>query len=88
MDISEGGLSALLKIETPIDEVVRLEFLLPYGAVSVHALVRHRDAFRYGFQFLELDHETHACVKRTTYWLGGTPTFRDPATEEASGSSN
>jgi hypothetical protein len=33
--------------------VVRLEFTLPLGEVEVHAVVRQRNAFRYGFQFLE-----------------------------------
>ena len=53
VDISESGLSAILRIEVPIGEVVRLEFTLPSGDVDVHALVRQRSAFRYGFQFVE-----------------------------------
>lgn len=53
VDISESGLSAILRVEVPIGEVVRLEFALPTGDVDVHALVRQRSAFRYGFQFVE-----------------------------------
>ena len=53
MDISESGISAMLMVEVPIGEVVRLEFALPLGEVEVHALVRQRNAFRYGFQFVE-----------------------------------
>jgi hypothetical protein len=53
VDISESGISAILRVEVPINEVVRLEFALPLGEVEVHALVRQRSAFRYGFQFLE-----------------------------------
>jgi hypothetical protein len=53
VDISESGISAILKVEVPIGEVVRLEFALPLGSVEVPAMVRHRSAFRYGFQFLE-----------------------------------
>ena len=53
VDISESGISAMLREEVQLDEVVRLEFTLPHGAVEVHALVRQRNAFRYGFQFLE-----------------------------------
>jgi len=53
VDISESGISAMLRDEVKLDEVVRLEFALPDGAVEVHALVRQRNAFRYGFQFLE-----------------------------------
>lgn len=53
VDISESGISAMLRVEVPIGEVVRLEFSLPSGDVDAHALVRQRNAFRYGFQFIE-----------------------------------
>ena len=53
VDISESGVSALLRMEVPLGEVVRLEFSLPLGEVEVLALVRQRVAFRYGFQFVE-----------------------------------
>ncbi len=53
VDISESGISAMLRVEVPVGEVVRLEFKLPLGPVEVHALVRQRSAFRYGFQFVE-----------------------------------
>jgi c-di-GMP-binding flagellar brake protein YcgR len=53
VDISESGISAILKAEVPVGEVVRLEFNLPLGSVEISAMVRQRSAFRYGFQFLE-----------------------------------
>lgn len=53
VDISESGIAAILRDEVPMGEVVRLEFTLPTGDVSIHALTRQRNAFRYGFQFLE-----------------------------------
>ena len=53
MDISQSGISAMLRVEIPLGEVVRLEFSLPNGEVEIHAVVRQRNAFRYGFQFLE-----------------------------------
>ncbi len=53
VDISESGVSAMLRVEVPLGAVVRLEFDLPLGSVDVPALVRQRNAFRYGFQFLE-----------------------------------
>jgi hypothetical protein len=53
VDISESGISAMLRDEVPLSEVVRLAFTLPSGEVEVHALVRQRNAFRYGFQFVE-----------------------------------
>jgi hypothetical protein len=52
-DISESGISAMLRIDVPLSEIVELNFTLPIGQVKVHAVVRQRDCFRYGFQFLE-----------------------------------
>jgi len=51
--MSESGISAMLRVEVPVGEVVRLEFALPLGDVEVLAMVRQRNAFRYGFQFME-----------------------------------
>jgi len=34
-------------------EVVELNFTPPFGPVTTYAIVRQRNAFRYGFQFLE-----------------------------------
>jgi len=53
VDISETGIAAMLKMEVPLGEVVQLEFTLPLGQVEVAALVRQRNAFRYGLQFVE-----------------------------------
>lgn len=53
VDISESGISAMLRVEVPVGEVVRLELTLPSGEIEVHALVRQRNAFRYGFQFVD-----------------------------------
>jgi hypothetical protein len=55
VDISESGVSALLKIEVPLDELVQLEFPLPFGQVKTYAMVRQQNAFRYGFQFVVSD---------------------------------
>jgi hypothetical protein len=53
LDISESGISAMLPIEVSMGEVVELDFDLPLGLVSVRAVVRERNAFRYGFQFVQ-----------------------------------
>lgn len=53
VDISQSGISAMLRVEVPLGEVVRLEFVVPGGEVEIHAVVRQRNAFRYGFQFVE-----------------------------------
>jgi hypothetical protein len=55
VDISESGISAMLKIEVPLAEIVELGFILPIGRVNISAMVRQRDAFRYGFQFIGSD---------------------------------
>ncbi len=57
LDISESGVSALLRIEVPVGELVELEFSLPPGPVRIFATVRQRSAFRYGFEFLGLNAE-------------------------------
>jgi hypothetical protein len=54
VDISASGIAAMLVFEVPLGEVVRLEFGLPLGTVEVHAVARQRNAFRYGFQFIEI----------------------------------
>lgn len=43
----------MLREEVPVGELVRLELTLPIGDVEVLAMVRQRNAFRYGFQFVE-----------------------------------
>lgn len=53
VDISESGISAMLRLEVPLGELVELNFTLPFGSVTVYAVVRQRSAFRYGFQFVD-----------------------------------
>ncbi|MGD0507383.1 MAG: PilZ domain-containing protein [Terriglobales bacterium] len=76
VDISESGISAIMKIEVPLDEVVELEFMLPFGPVTTHAVVRQRSAFRYGFQFLELS-DVEA-IRRTCRQLAVEQTLTSP----------
>lgn len=68
VDVSESGISAMLTIEVPIGEVVELEFTLPFGPVRIYALVRQRNAFRYGFQFVELN-ASHVAIEATCHQL-------------------
>ncbi len=53
VDISESGISAMVRDEVPLNEVVRLEFSVPSGHIEVYAIVRHQNAFRLGFQFVD-----------------------------------
>jgi hypothetical protein len=73
VDLSESGISALLTLEVPVSELVELEFTLPYGAVTIYAMVRQRNAFRYGFQFVDSD-----LVREVIQ-----PTCRDLAVEQS-----
>ena len=53
VDISESGIAAMLTIEASLGEVVELSLTLPFGPVAIHAMVRQRNAFRYGFEFVD-----------------------------------
>jgi hypothetical protein len=64
VDISESGLAAMLPIEAPVGEVVELNFQLPCGPVTVQAIVRQKNAFRYGFEFVDSD-SVHESLRRT-----------------------
>jgi c-di-GMP-binding flagellar brake protein YcgR len=64
VDISASGISAMLREEVPLGELVRLEFSVSSGDVEVHAMVRQRNAFRYGFQFVE-DNSAQELIRRT-----------------------
>ena len=71
VDISESGISAMLKLELSVGELVELEFELPSGPVAIRALVRHKTAFCYGFQFVEPDPE--GAIRATCSHLAGLP---------------
>ncbi len=64
VDISESGIAAMLTLEAPVGEMVELEFALPSGPVAIHALVRQKNAFRYGFEFVDTD-SVHELIRRT-----------------------
>ena len=64
VDISESGIAAMLTLEAPVGEMVELEFTLPSGPVAIHAIVRQKNAFRYGFEFVGLD-SVHGVIRRT-----------------------
>ncbi|HEX3819198.1 MAG TPA: PilZ domain-containing protein [Candidatus Sulfotelmatobacter sp.] len=76
VDISESGVSAMLRGEVPLNEVVRLTFSVPAGEVEIHSLVRQRNAFRYGFQFVE-GGPASALIRRTCRELSLNESLRD-----------
>lgn len=77
VDVSESGISAMLREEIRLDEIVRLEFSLPDGDVEIHATVRQRNAFRYGFQFLESS-GPHELIRRTCQQLAIQQSLQPP----------
>src|ERR1700732_4611711 len=54
IDISESGIAAMLTLEAPLREIVELDFTLPSGPVMIFAAARQRNAFRYGFEFIDV----------------------------------
>jgi hypothetical protein len=78
VDLSESGIAALLKIEIPMGEIVQLEFTLPFGPAAVQATVRQRNAFRYGFQFVESQSQ-HEAIQRTCRSLAIEQSLRQAA---------
>jgi c-di-GMP-binding flagellar brake protein YcgR len=52
VEISESGMAVLLPVELPLHETVRLVLTLPMGPLEINAIVRSRNAFRHGFEFV------------------------------------
>jgi hypothetical protein len=63
LDISESGLTAMVLLEMSIGQPIELDFKLPCGPVNVHAIVKNKNAFRYGLEFLLTDKE-RTTIKR------------------------
>jgi c-di-GMP-binding flagellar brake protein YcgR len=55
-DLSEGGLSVYVPTELEIGDTLDLEITLPYSThpTRAKAVVRTRDNYRYGLQFVDL----------------------------------
>lgn len=64
VDISESGIAAMLTIEVQLGELVELGFVLSGIPVTICARVRQRNAFRYGFKFVDSESE-HELIRRT-----------------------
>lgn len=64
VDISESGIGAMLTLEAPLGEIVELNFTIPSGPLTILATVRQRNAFRYGFEFVDSDSEREL-IRRT-----------------------
>jgi PilZ domain len=57
VDISESGVSVMVPLEITIGQQIELDFKLPCGSINVHAVVKNKNAFRYGLEFVLTDKE-------------------------------
>jgi hypothetical protein len=65
-ELGEDGLSATLTGTLEPTEVVSLEFQLPMSTepMKLRAVVRYRDGFRHGFEFLTLSEQQRTVLQR------------------------
>jgi len=65
--LSEGGLGGTLDAELEMDEVVRLEFVVPNSEkpMTTSARVRYRSGNSYGFEFLAIDSLQREYIRRS-----------------------
>jgi len=54
LEISEGGMSAIVQGDLRIGEIADVNIPLPAGPLSALAIVRHKTAGHFGFEFLGL----------------------------------
>jgi hypothetical protein len=52
-DISKSGLSAIIPVELNVGDEVELQIKLPAGTHSVRAIVRHKNVYRHGLEFVQ-----------------------------------
>jgi hypothetical protein len=80
VNISESGMSVMVLLEMSIGQPIELDFKLPCGPVNVHAIVKNKNAFRYGLEFVLTDEE-RATIKRgcTDLSYGRTGSENAPA---------
>src|SRR5215469_8879922 len=54
LDLSEGGVGALVQIDLIVGEAIEIELQLPNGSLSAVAIVRYSSSIRSGFEFVGL----------------------------------
>lgn len=74
LDISESGISAILPIELQVGEIVELKMKLPMALATTRAVVRSRNVFRHGLEFLQPLHDVvlHEAAADDCRGCGGT----------------
>lgn len=71
-DASQGGVSVYVPTEFEIGDTLRIEVALPYSTSPIRArvVVRSRDTYRYGLQFVELDPTQQESLARACKLIG------------------
>jgi c-di-GMP-binding flagellar brake protein YcgR len=69
LEISEGGMSAIVEGDLRIGEITDVDVPLPVGPLSALAIVRHKTAGRFGFEFLGLSPAERQQLSDTTRLL-------------------
>lgn len=66
-DISRGGMRLFLTRELPFGTSLTLEFLIPYQTAEfiIRGVVRNRDGFTHGVEFLNLTPHQQQMLERT-----------------------
>ena len=65
LDISEGGLGALISGDPKVGDRVQIEVQLREHLLNAGAVLRHTSNIRSGFEFLELTTEQKVQIART-----------------------
>jgi c-di-GMP-binding flagellar brake protein YcgR len=65
LDISEGGMAALVQGNLRLGEMVEIDLAMPKCSLSAVAIVRHTSSGRYGFEFLGLTEQERRQIVET-----------------------
>jgi len=63
LEISEGGISAIAPDELRVGEETELLLNMPPGRLTLHAVVRNKNQFRYGFEFVGITEKQRALIR-------------------------
>ena len=70
LDLSQGGVGALVQIDLIVSEAIEIELQLPNGSLSAVAIVRYSSSIRSGFEFVGLSAEERQQIAAA---IGGKP---------------
>jgi hypothetical protein len=75
VDLSEGGLGAILTDDLRVGEIVKVDLPLPSGSVIMAAIVRHSNHRRAGLEFLGLTLEERQRISASSVPSAGPGGF-------------